>query len=70
MSELQLLTTDEVARLLRISTETVRQLAASRKLPGRKIGRAWRFPHAAIVSYVNRGIPACPDGTTVADSVR
>jgi excisionase family DNA binding protein len=69
MSELQLLTTDEVARLLRVSTETVRQLAASGELPGRKIGRAWRFPHAAIVNYATRGITACPAGTGVANSV-
>jgi excisionase family DNA binding protein len=48
MNDLQLLTCEEVARLLRISQETVRNLAASGELPGRKIGRAWRFPRAAV----------------------
>ena len=52
MQDLQLLTCDEVAQVLRISSETVRQLAAAGELPGRKIGRAWRFPQVAIESFV------------------
>ena len=46
--DLQLMTCEEVAQLLRVSPETVRQLAAAGELPGRKIGRAWRFPRTAI----------------------
>lgn len=49
---LQLLTCSEVAQILRMSVETVRQLASAGKLPGRKIGRGWRFPQEAIKSYV------------------
>jgi excisionase family DNA binding protein len=54
MSDLQLLTTEEVARLLRVSHETVRNLAATGALPGRKIGRAWRFPRAAVEDCFRR----------------
>jgi excisionase family DNA binding protein len=57
MTDLQLLTCEEVARLLRISQETVRNLAASGELPGRKIGRAWRFPRAAVENQL-RGAAA------------
>ncbi len=52
VQDLQLLTCDEVAEILRVSSETVRQLAASGELPGRKIGRAWRFPRIAIESFL------------------
>jgi excisionase family DNA binding protein len=51
MRNLQLLTCAEVAKLLRVSRETVRQLAAAGELPGRKIGRAWRFPKSAVESF-------------------
>jgi excisionase family DNA binding protein len=54
MTELQLLTCKEVAQLLRISQETVRHLATNGELPGRKVGRAWRFPRAAVDEYFRR----------------
>lgn len=52
VQDLQLLTCDEVAQVLRVSSETVRHLAAAGELPGRKIGRAWRFPRIAIESFL------------------
>lgn len=52
MRDLELLTCSELARMLRLSNATVRQLAAAGELPGRKIGRVWRFPHTAIESFV------------------
>jgi len=51
---LELLTIEEVMDLLRVSRDTVYRLAASGKLPGRKIGRAWRFPKDEIESYVRQ----------------
>lgn len=44
----ELLTLAEVARRLRVSDDTVYRLAASGKLPGTKVGRAWRFRADAI----------------------
>jgi excisionase family DNA binding protein len=52
MQDLQLLTCDEVAQILRVSSETVRHLAAAGELPGRKIGRAWRFSRLAIEKHI------------------
>ncbi|MFH1746550.1 MAG: helix-turn-helix domain-containing protein [Planctomycetota bacterium] len=46
------LTVGEVAAFMRVSRETVYRLAARGELPGRKIGRIWRFPKAAILKYV------------------
>ena len=42
----------EVAKLLRVSRDTVYRLAARGELPGRKVGRIWRFPRAAIDEYM------------------
>lgn len=60
MMDLQLLTCEEVARLLRVSQETVRQLAATGELPGRKVGRAWRFPRTAVEGYFRRPASEMP----------
>jgi excisionase family DNA binding protein len=40
---LTFLTIDEVASSLKLSRDTVYRLASSGELPGRKVGRAWRF---------------------------
>ncbi len=73
MQDLQLLTCDEVARLLRVSAETVRQLATAGDLPGRKVGRAWRFPQKAIEKYILAGagstVAALPADGDAADRV-
>ena len=41
--EHEVLTTDEDAALLRVSTKTVLSLAREGTLSGDKVGRAWRF---------------------------
>lgn len=46
------LTVGEVAAFIRVSRETVYRLAARGELPGRKIGRIWRFPKDAIEEYL------------------
>ena len=42
------LTVDEVSQFLKVTPNTVRQLAAKGELPGRKIGNKWRFSPLAI----------------------
>ena len=46
------LTGDEVAKLLRVSRDTVYRLATRGQLPARKVGRIWRFSKDAIRKYV------------------
>ena len=47
---LTFLTLDEVASMLRLSRDTAYRLAQSGELPGKKIGRAWRFVAEEIES--------------------
>lgn len=50
--EQEVLTAEEAAALLRISSKTLLTLARSGALPGEKVGRAWRFLRADILAYV------------------
>ncbi len=52
--KIELLTVDEVMELVRISRDTVYRLAARGELPGRKIGRTWRFPKDEIETYIRQ----------------
>lgn len=64
--ERQVLTVQEVAVLLRVSRDTVYRLAARGGIPGRQIGRIWRFSRDAIQEYLCEGksheTEARPDG--------
>jgi len=60
------LTIDEVAKLLRVSPDTVYRLAARGELAGRKVGRIWRIPRSAVEQYLGcppRRIPAGASST-------
>lgn len=42
----------ELAEYLRISVHTVYRLAEQGRLPGRKVGKRWRFHRDAIVAWL------------------
>lgn len=48
-----LMTVDELAALLRLQPETVRQMARDKRIPGCKIGHVWRFDSAEINSWLS-----------------
>jgi excisionase family DNA binding protein len=50
--EPEVLTADEAADLLRVSTKTILGLAREGTLPGEKVGRAWRFLRTDLLAYV------------------
>lgn len=53
-----LLTSEEVASLLRIKVRTVQALARGHQLPGaRRVGKQWRFLRSAIMEYLEDPIP-------------
>ena len=54
----EVLTTEEAADLLRVSTKTILGLASRGMLPGRKVGRAWRFLRSDLVAYVHAVVVA------------
>lgn len=49
----EVLTTEEAAEFLRVSTKTVLALAREGSLPGTKVGRAWRFLRADLLGYLH-----------------
>lgn len=48
----EVLTAEEAAALLRVSTKTVLTLARTGALHGEKVGRAWRFLRDDVLAYV------------------
>lgn len=48
----EVLTAEEAAHLLRVSTKTILTLARDGILPGEKVGRAWRFVRADLLEYL------------------
>jgi excisionase family DNA binding protein len=48
----EVLTADQLAGLLQVDAKTVRSLAARGVLPGRKVGRHWRFSRRAVLDWL------------------
>ena len=46
------LTLPQLAELLQVDEKTVRSLATAGDLPGRKVGRHWRFSRQAILDWL------------------
>ena len=51
---MQIMTAKEASDFLRMKESTVRSLASEGKLPGVRIGKAWRFDKAALERIVTR----------------
>jgi excisionase family DNA binding protein len=51
---IELLTTSEVAKLLRISVSGVRRLQAAQQIPFLKVGGSVRFARNDIMSYLKK----------------
>jgi nitrogen PTS system EIIA component len=52
MVESEILTSEEVAKLLRVSERTVCEWAQQGQIPSGKIGNVWRFPRAGIEAWL------------------
>ena len=50
----EVLTATEAGSLLRVSSKTVKRMAAEGRLPARRVGRAWRFSSAALLDWLAR----------------
>ncbi len=51
----EVLDVEEAAELLGVSVWTVRDAASKGELPGRKVGRAWRFSRQALLDWLGEG---------------
>jgi excisionase family DNA binding protein len=50
--EPDVLSVEQLAQLLQVDATTVRKLAATGELPGRKLGRHWRFSRQAVLDWL------------------
>lgn len=50
-----LLTPEEVSEKFRIKIRQVKELARQGRLPGIKIGRAWRFSEEILIEWIRNG---------------
>lgn len=49
----EIITPNEVAALLRIHVKTVYRLAEGGQIPGKKIGRSWRFLKSSVLELIS-----------------
>ena len=53
----RLLTIREVAALLKVHPNTVRNLIKAGTIPAARVGRQWRFVEAELVAWIRSGYP-------------
>ena len=56
----EIMTADQVAELLQVTRDLVYQLATRGELPGRKLGRIWRFSREAINEFMREDVTVHP----------
>jgi excisionase family DNA binding protein len=63
----EVLTLEEVAKLLKVPAEAVRSRVEEGELPGRRFGKQWRFARTAVLAWLADG-EARGRGATKAES--
>ena len=53
--ERDVLTVEEAAELLSVSPWTIREQSRLGRLPGRKVGREWRYSRTALLAWLRVG---------------
>ena len=51
------MTIDDLAKYLKLSTSTLYKLCAEGKIPGQKVGRHWRFHREVVDEWLGKGKP-------------
>jgi excisionase family DNA binding protein len=51
----EVLTIEEAADLLGVSVKTFNKVLHSENIPGRKIGREWKFSRQALIEWIGAG---------------
>jgi len=59
--EPEVLTARGAARVLGVSARLVLRLARKNKLPGKKVGKEWRFRRAALLQWLGKSEPSVPE---------
>lgn len=55
MGDEQVLDAEGAAQLLQVSTKTLLRLAREGEVPGRKVGRSWRFERGDLITWLRAG---------------
>jgi len=55
MADEQVLDAGAAAELLKVSTKTLLRLARGGEVPGRKVGRSWRFERGDLIAWLRAG---------------
>ena len=55
MGDEQILDSEAAAELLQVSTKTLLRLAREGQVPGRKVGRSWRFERSDLIAWLRAG---------------
>jgi excisionase family DNA binding protein len=55
MGDEQILDSEAAAELLQVSTKTLLRLAREGEVPGRKVGRSWRFERSDLIAWLRAG---------------
>ena len=66
--EPEILTPQEAADLLRVSLLTVQRQAKAGRLPGRRVGKEWRFSRSVLLEWIGSGPIATTSSSTTAQS--
>ena len=56
MAQREVLNVDEAADLPGVSPWTIREQARQGRLPGRKVGKEWRFSREALLDWLRAGL--------------
>ncbi|MDQ6948474.1 MAG: helix-turn-helix domain-containing protein, partial [Actinomycetota bacterium] len=57
MGDEQILDAEGAAELLQVSTKTLLRLARQGEVPGRKVGRSWRFERGDLIGWLRAARP-------------
>lgn len=68
LSYMEYLTIPELAQYLKLSRMMIYKLAQKGELPGRKVGRVWRFPKDSIDRWMG-AIPSAPHSPVISPPV-
>ncbi|MDB4954128.1 MAG: binding domain protein excisionase family [Myxococcales bacterium] len=53
----EVMNAEQAGQLLQLEEKVVLELAESGKLPGRKLGKVWRFSRAAVIAWLSNPEP-------------
>lgn len=60
MEHKEVLTAEEAAEFLGFKVYTIREKVKAGEIPGRKVGKEWRFTRSALLDWINDGVRRGP----------